>query len=107
MVLHFVVYSPQLSHSRVCPDESRRIQPVDASTVQVLVNAISRADTDIRRGLYASIHLAGGSTLVAGFGDRLMTEVPSVVQLHHWPWPPLEYDPPPPSSYREQKPPTL
>jgi len=42
---------------------------------EVLTNSIRKSDTDIRRDLYASIHLAGGSTLLKGFGDRLVTEV--------------------------------
>eukprot|EP00668_Euglena_longa_P038500 GGOE01049514.1.p1 GENE.GGOE01049514.1~~GGOE01049514.1.p1 ORF type:complete len:390 (-),score=128.20 GGOE01049514.1:156-1265(-) len=42
---------------------------------EALVNCIRKADTDIRKDLYASVHLAGGSTLVKGFGDRLITEV--------------------------------
>jgi len=40
-----------------------------------VVNAINRADMDLRRGLYESIVLSGGSTLTRGFGDRLLHEI--------------------------------
>jgi len=42
---------------------------------QVLNNSIAKCDMDLRRSLYSNIVLAGGSTLVKGFGDRLLTEV--------------------------------
>lgn len=41
----------------------------------VLNNSISKCDLDLRRSLYQNIVLAGGSTLVKGFGDRLLSEV--------------------------------
>jgi centractin len=34
-----------------------------------------RSDLDLRRSLFSSIVLSGGSTLFAGFGDRLLSEV--------------------------------
>ena len=40
-----------------------------------LVNSIKKSDLDLRSTLYEQIVLAGGSTLLAGFGDRLLYEV--------------------------------
>ena len=45
---------------------------------QVIANAIAKSDTDIRSHLHASIHLAGGTTLLKGFGDRLLSEAPAL-----------------------------
>eukprot|EP00920_Eleutheroschizon_duboscqi_P041931 GHVT01100607.1.p1 GENE.GHVT01100607.1~~GHVT01100607.1.p1 ORF type:complete len:306 (+),score=35.47 GHVT01100607.1:364-1281(+) len=45
---------------------------------ELLVSAIQRADLDLRRELFASIVLAGGSTLFKGFGDRLLNEIRKV-----------------------------
>ena len=42
---------------------------------QIVVDAISRTDMDLRKSLYGSIVLSGGSTLTKGFGDRLLYEV--------------------------------
>eukprot|EP00922_Rhytidocystis_sp_ex-Travisia-forbesii_P039601 GHVS01058883.1.p1 GENE.GHVS01058883.1~~GHVS01058883.1.p1 ORF type:complete len:382 (+),score=29.78 GHVS01058883.1:61-1206(+) len=42
---------------------------------EILVTSISRADLDLRKALYSQIVLSGGSTLFAGFGDRLLNEV--------------------------------
>eukprot|EP01066_Platyproteum_vivax_P008594 Platyproteum_vivax@DN3630_c0_g1_i1.p1 len=42
---------------------------------ELLVLSISKADLDLRRTLYCSIVLSGGSTMFAGFGDRLLHEV--------------------------------
>lgn len=42
---------------------------------QIVVDAISRTDLDLRKSLYANIVLSGGSTLTKGFGDRLLTEL--------------------------------
>eukprot|EP01012_Entosiphon_sulcatum_P029611 TRINITY_DN3617_c0_g1_i1.p2 TRINITY_DN3617_c0_g1~~TRINITY_DN3617_c0_g1_i1.p2 ORF type:complete len:373 (-),score=45.18 TRINITY_DN3617_c0_g1_i1:1723-2841(-) len=42
---------------------------------EVLLNAIRKSDVDIRKHLFANIHLAGGSTLCQGFGERLFAEV--------------------------------
>lgn len=40
-----------------------------------MVESITRCDMDLRKSLYSSIVLSGGSTLTKGFGDRLLTEV--------------------------------
>ncbi|EWC48850.1 actin-like protein [Drechslerella stenobrocha 248] len=42
---------------------------------QILVDAISRTDMDLRKSLYGNIILSGGSTLTKGFGDRLLAEI--------------------------------
>lgn len=42
---------------------------------QIVVDAIQRTDLDLRKSLYGSIVLSGGSTLTKGFGDRLLGEV--------------------------------
>ncbi|EKG12053.1 Actin-like protein [Lasiodiplodia theobromae] len=42
---------------------------------QLVVNAINRTDLDLRKDLFGSIVLSGGSTLTKGFGDRLLHEV--------------------------------
>jgi centractin len=42
---------------------------------QTLINSISTADVDVRRRLFEDIILAGGSTSMEGFGDRLLSEV--------------------------------
>ncbi|KAK3814148.1 MAG: actin family [Benniella sp.] len=42
---------------------------------QVVADAISRSDMDLRKSLYSNIVLSGGSTLCRGFGDRLLQEV--------------------------------
>ena len=42
---------------------------------QIVVDAINRTDMDLRKNLFGNIVLSGGSTLVKGFGDRLLHEV--------------------------------
>ncbi|KAG4300614.1 hypothetical protein PCANB_003089 [Pneumocystis canis] len=42
---------------------------------QVVVDAISRVDLDLRKSLFGNIVLSGGSTLTRGFGDRLLSEI--------------------------------
>jgi len=42
---------------------------------EVLLFAIQKSDTDLRKILYQNIVLSGGSTLFKGFGDRLLSEV--------------------------------
>ncbi|KAH6641658.1 actin family [Chaetomium tenue] len=45
---------------------------------QIVVDAISRTDMDLRKDLYANIVLSGGSTVTKGFGDRLLAEVKGI-----------------------------
>ncbi|KAG4304434.1 hypothetical protein PORY_002144 [Pneumocystis oryctolagi] len=42
---------------------------------QIVVDAISRVDLDLRKSLFGNIVLSGGSTLTRGFGDRLLSEI--------------------------------
>lgn len=42
---------------------------------EVLLNAIQKVDLDVRKSFYTNIVLSGGSTLVKGFGDRLLNEI--------------------------------
>eukprot|EP01002_Notosolenus_urceolatus_P003059 NODE_1809_length_1292_cov_20.427192_g1498_i0.p1 GENE.NODE_1809_length_1292_cov_20.427192_g1498_i0~~NODE_1809_length_1292_cov_20.427192_g1498_i0.p1 ORF type:complete len:380 (+),score=55.55 NODE_1809_length_1292_cov_20.427192_g1498_i0:120-1259(+) len=42
---------------------------------QVLIETITKCQVDLRRRLYSSVYLAGGSTLFRGFGDRLCTQM--------------------------------
>jgi len=41
----------------------------------LLVKSVMRCDMDLRRGLFAQVVLAGGSTLFPGFGERLLAEL--------------------------------
>ncbi|QIW94868.1 hypothetical protein AMS68_000386 [Peltaster fructicola] len=42
---------------------------------QIVVDSINRADMDLRKNLFSNIVLSGGSTMIKGFGDRLLHEV--------------------------------
>jgi centractin len=42
---------------------------------ETLINAINSVDLDLRKSLYSSIYLAGGSTTFLYFGDRLLNEI--------------------------------
>lgn len=42
---------------------------------EVLMYAIEKSDMDLRKILYQNIVLSGGSTLLKGFGDRLLLEL--------------------------------
>lgn len=42
---------------------------------QLVVDAINRTDMDLRKPLFSNIVLSGGSTMIKGFGDRLLHEV--------------------------------
>jgi centractin len=42
---------------------------------QIVQDAISRTDLDLRKSLYLNIVLSGGSTLCKNFPDRLMREI--------------------------------
>lgn len=41
----------------------------------MLMYAIQKSDMDLRKILYQNIVLSGGSTLLKGFGDRLLSEL--------------------------------
>ncbi|OQO04379.1 Actin-like protein [Cryoendolithus antarcticus] len=42
---------------------------------QIVVDSINRTDMDLRKALFGNIVLSGGSTMIKGFGDRLLQEV--------------------------------
>ncbi|CAO1622824.1 unnamed protein product [Parajaminaea phylloscopi] len=42
---------------------------------QLVVDSINRADLDLRKNLFSNVVLSGGTTLMKGFGDRLLAEV--------------------------------
>ncbi|KAJ2253667.1 centractin- actin- protein of the dynactin complex [Coemansia sp. RSA 455] len=42
---------------------------------QMVADSISRTDIDLRRQMYSGIVLSGGTTLIRGFGDRLLSEL--------------------------------
>jgi centractin len=42
---------------------------------EVLAYSIQKSDMDLRKTLYQNIVLSGGTTLLKGFGDRLVYEV--------------------------------
>jgi centractin len=42
---------------------------------ELLTQAIGKSDLDLRKTLYGSIVLSGGSTMFRGFGDRLLNEL--------------------------------
>merc|ERR1719499_2232505 len=49
--------------------------------VQSLIDtSIAKSDIDLRRSLYGSIVLSGGSTMFQGFGDRLLYELRRIAQ---------------------------
>ena len=47
----------------------------ELSVADVLVNSIMKSDVDLRPKLFSQIVLAGGSTLLPGFGERMLYEV--------------------------------
>ena len=49
----------------------------EPGVADVLVNAIAKSDLELRQKLFSQIVMAGGSTLLPGFGDRLLNEVRS------------------------------
>ncbi|KAI8830201.1 actin-like protein [Chytriomyces cf. hyalinus JEL632] len=42
---------------------------------QIVVDAINKADMDLRKSLFSNIVLSGGTTIMKGFPDRLLNEV--------------------------------
>ena len=45
----------------------------------VIVDSIRKVDLDLRKDLYGNIVLSGGTTLTKGFGDRMLSEVKTLV----------------------------
>lgn len=54
----------------------------ELGAADVLVNAIMKSDIDLRPKLFSQIVLAGGSTLLPGFGERMLYEVRSRSPAH-------------------------
>lgn len=54
----------------------------EAGVADILVNAVMKSDIDLRSTLFSQVVLAGGSTLIPGFGDRMLYEVRSRSPSH-------------------------
>ena len=54
----------------------------EGGVADILVNSIMKSDIDLRSTLFSQVVLAGGSTLLPGFGDRLLNEVRSRSPSH-------------------------
>lgn len=57
----------------------------ELSVADVLVQSILKSDVDLRPKLFSQIVLAGGTTLLPGFGERLLYEVRSRSSSPHIP----------------------
>ena len=44
----------------------------------MIVESISKSDIDIRRDLFQNIILAGGTTMMKGFQDRVQNSLPEI-----------------------------
>ena len=47
----------------------------DLGAADAVASAVRRADLDLRRELWSNVVLSGGSTLFAGFGERLLHDI--------------------------------
>ena len=54
----------------------------EPGAADVLCNAIAKSDLELRPQLWQQVVVSGGSTLTAGFGDRLLTECKSRAPSH-------------------------
>ena len=54
----------------------------EKSVADTLVSSIMKSDIDLRPTLFTQIVLAGGTTCMPGFGDRLLAEVRSQAPAH-------------------------
>jgi len=54
----------------------------EQSVANTLVSSIMKSDMDLRPTLFTQIVLAGGTTCMPGFGDRLLSEVRSRAPAH-------------------------
>lgn len=54
----------------------------ELSVTDVLVNSIMKSDLDLRSKLFSQIVLAGGTTYLNGFGDRLLNETRNKSPVH-------------------------
>lgn len=56
-------------------DPSSTIGSEEPGVADVLVDSVMKSDLELRQKLFSQIVLAGGTTLLPGFGDRLLYEV--------------------------------
>lgn len=54
----------------------------EAGVADVLVDSIMKSDIDLRSTFFSQVVLAGGSTMLSGFGDRMLYEVRSRSPSH-------------------------
>mmetsp|Transcript_42303 Transcript_42303/g.62759 ORF Transcript_42303/g.62759 Transcript_42303/m.62759 type:complete len:388 (-) Transcript_42303:114-1277(-) len=54
----------------------------EAGAAEVLMNSVQKSDLDLRPTLFSQIVLSGGSSLLPGFGDRLLAETRSRCSAH-------------------------
>jgi centractin len=54
----------------------------EMGVADLLASSIMKSDMDLRSTLFSQIVLAGGSTLLPGFGDRLLNEVRGLAPAH-------------------------
>jgi len=54
----------------------------ELSVADVLVNSIMKSDVDLRSKLFSQIVLAGGTTLLPGFGERMLYEIRARAPSH-------------------------
>ncbi len=54
----------------------------ETNVADTLISSIMKSDLDLRPTLFTQIVLAGGSTMIPGFGDRLLSEVRSRAPAH-------------------------
>jgi centractin len=54
----------------------------EAGVADILVDSIMKSDIDLRSTLFSQVVLAGGTTLLPGFGDRMLYEVRSRSPAH-------------------------
>jgi centractin len=54
----------------------------EMGAADLLASSIMKSDMDLRATLFSQIVLAGGSTLLPGFGDRLLNEVRGLAPAH-------------------------
>lgn len=54
----------------------------EPSVADALLYSIQKSDLDLRKTLYSNIVLAGGSTCIRGFGERLLAEIRTEAPVH-------------------------
>jgi len=74
------ICSPKWKAPEILFDPSRIGLEYENGIPGLIDKSISRSDIDLRRSLYGSIVLSGGSTMFSGFGDRLLHELRHLAQ---------------------------